>query len=115
MTIRPIADVAEELGIDPNHLIQYGSTKGKISLEALKSPRKRPGKSKLILVSAITPTPAGEGKTTTTIGVGQAMRRLGENVCVALRETAHRMANAPRRCEPSPPRDGRGQNGVPEC
>lgn len=86
MTLRPIADIAADLGIDPSHLIQYGPTKGKVSLDALSAPRKRHGTPKLILVSAITPTPAGEGKTTTTIGIGQAMRRLGENVCVALRE-----------------------------
>ena len=86
MTQRPIIDVAADLGLTPEHVIQYGPTKAKLSLDVLNTPRKRSGQAKLILVSAITPTPAGEGKTTTTIGLGQALRHLGEHVCVALRE-----------------------------
>ena len=86
MTQRPIMEVATDLGLTADQVIQYGPTKAKISLDALNTPRKRDGKAKLILVSAITPTPAGEGKTTTTIGLGQALRHLGQNVCVALRE-----------------------------
>jgi formate--tetrahydrofolate ligase len=86
MTQRPINDIAEDLGIDVKHLIPFGFDKAKISLNALNAPRRRTQPPKLILVSAITPTPAGEGKTTTTIGLGQAIRRLGHSVCVALRE-----------------------------
>ena len=86
MPLRPIPEIATELGIDPDLLIPYGHDKAKISLEALERPRARTQPSRLILVSAITPTPAGEGKTTTTIGLGQAMRQLGQSVCVALRE-----------------------------
>jgi formate--tetrahydrofolate ligase len=85
MTIeaRPIADAARKLGIDPAHLIPYGTDKAKVRLEALASGR-APGK--LVLVSALTPTDAGEGKTTTSIGLAQGLSALGESVCLALRE-----------------------------
>jgi len=86
MTLRPIHEVAQELGIADTHVIQYGKDKAKVSLEALAKPRSRNTPPTLILVSAITPTPAGEGKTTTTIGLGQALRRLGKHTSVALRE-----------------------------
>lgn len=86
MTLRPILEVAKELGIADTHVIQYGTDKAKVSLDALKQPRSRPSPATLVLVSAITPTPAGEGKTTTTIGLGQALRRLGKKTSVALRE-----------------------------
>lgn len=65
--LRPIADVARDLGIGKQHLEPYGSDKAKIQLEALEAAERPPGK--LILVSAITPTPAGEGKTTVSIGL----------------------------------------------
>lgn len=84
--MRPISEVASDLGLDAADLLPYGRDKAKVDLAVLDRPRPRSGPSKLILVSAITPTPAGEGKTTTTIGLGQAMRSLGESVCVALRE-----------------------------
>jgi formate--tetrahydrofolate ligase len=84
--MRPIADVAADLSLSSSELVPYGRDKFKLPLELLDRPRARPGRSRLVLVSAITPTPAGEGKTTTTIGLGQALRRLGESVCVALRE-----------------------------
>ncbi|PIQ96616.1 MAG: formate--tetrahydrofolate ligase [Nitrospinae bacterium CG11_big_fil_rev_8_21_14_0_20_56_8] len=80
---RPIGEIADSLGISREHIVFYGDTKAKIRLEALEN---RPPQGKLILVSAITPTPAGEGKTTTTVGLGQAFRQLGESVCIALRE-----------------------------
>ena len=82
----PIADVAERLGVDARYLVPYGNEIAKVHIDALDQPLpgKRPGK--LILVSATTPTRAGEGKTTTSIGLGQALTRLGESVCVALRE-----------------------------
>ena len=86
VTPRPIQDIADELGIPSQDLLPYGHDKAKIALSVLDRPRPRPGTGRLILVSAITPTPAGEGKTTTTIGLGQAFGRLGESVCLALRE-----------------------------
>jgi formate--tetrahydrofolate ligase len=82
----PITAIAAQLGVDPRHLIPYGHEIAKIHIDAMDRPiaGKKPGK--LILVSATTPTRAGEGKTTTSIGLGQAFTRLGESVCVALRE-----------------------------
>jgi formate--tetrahydrofolate ligase len=82
----PIEDIARKLGVDPRDLIPYGHEIAKIHLDALDRPipDKKPGK--LILVSATTPTRAGEGKTTTSIGLGQAFSGLGESVCIALRE-----------------------------
>ncbi|MFK7927654.1 MAG: formate--tetrahydrofolate ligase [Myxococcota bacterium] len=84
--MRPIVDVAGDLGLSADDLIPYGRDRAKVDLSVLDRPRTRTGPSKLVLVSAITPTPAGEGKTTTTIGLGQALRQAGESVCVALRE-----------------------------
>ena len=79
----PISDVAEKLGIDHNMLIPYGKYKAKIHLDAIKIDTK---KAKLILVTAMTPTSAGEGKTTTTIGLTQAFGKLGLNAVATLRE-----------------------------
>ena len=84
--IRPITEIAAKLGVDNEDLMPYGDEVAKVSLNALTRPRKRPGKPRLILVSATTPTAAGEGKTTTSIGLGQALDSLGESVCLALRE-----------------------------
>lgn len=81
-----IGRVAENLGLPPEFLHPYGAFATKIDLELLKTPRRRPGQSRLVLVSAITPTPAGEGKTTTAIGLADALSRLGQSVCLALRE-----------------------------
>ncbi len=83
---RPIAEIAEKLGVNEKDLQPYGNLFAKIHTDALKRPSPRPGKSRLILVSATTPTAAGEGKTTTSIGLGQAFGKLGESVCIALRE-----------------------------
>src|SRR5690242_20854460 len=80
---RPIAQVAQDLGIDSKHVVLYGDDKAKIRLAARDSGRP-PGK--LVLVSALTPTDAGEGKTTTSIGLAQGLSALGESVCLALRE-----------------------------
>jgi len=80
---RPIGEVAAELGIDASYLIPYGELKAKIRLDAHNNGRK-PGR--LILVSAITPTSAGEGKTTTSIGLAQGLARKGKRACLALRE-----------------------------
>ena len=81
---RPITDVAEGLGIPREYLVPYGDDKAKVRLGAQDSGR-TPGK--LILVSAITPTSAGEGKTTTSIGLAQGLAKEGADVCLALRET----------------------------
>ena len=79
----PIFDLAEKLGIDGNFVEPYGRDKAKISLNALKNP---PKQGKLILVSAITPTPAGEGKTTTSIGLAQGFKKIGKSAALALRQ-----------------------------
>ena len=71
---RPIAEIAAKLGIGEDALYPYGRDKAKIDLSVLDGPRKRERPGKVILVSAITPTRAGEGKTTTTIGLGQVRR-----------------------------------------
>ena len=81
--MQPISEIAGKAGIDEEYLEQYGRYKAKISLDLLKQDRKQ---GKLILVTAITPTPAGEGKTTTTIGLADGLNRIGKNVTVALRE-----------------------------
>ncbi len=81
--MRPIREIAQKLALNDNDIIPYGTDKAKIRLETLD---KHPPRGKLILVSAITPTPAGEGKTTTSIGLAQAFGHLGESVCLALRE-----------------------------
>jgi formate--tetrahydrofolate ligase len=82
----PIEHIAQRLGVDARYLVPYGNEIAKVHIDALDQalPGKNPGK--LILVSATTPTRAGEGKTTTSIGLGQALTGLGESVCVALRE-----------------------------
>lgn len=82
--MQPITQIAKAAGIGEDYLEQYGKYKAKIDLSLLKDSKKENGK--LILVTAITPTPAGEGKTTTTIGLADGMKRIGKNVCVALRE-----------------------------
>ena len=81
----PINEVARNMGLDEQYLIPYGHHKAKISLDAIPSDGR---KGKLILVTGMTPTPAGEGKTTTTVGLTQAMGRLGHNVTATLREPA---------------------------
>jgi formate--tetrahydrofolate ligase len=85
-TLKRITKVAEEkLGIQEDHLDPYGHYKAKISLKYLDSLASRPD-GKLILVTAISPTPAGEGKTTTTVGLGDALNRIGKKTVVCLRE-----------------------------
>lgn len=79
-----ITEIAKDAGIDDKYLIPYGNDKAKINLSILKENESPNGK--LILVTAITPTPAGEGKTTTTIGLADGLKRIGKNVVVALRE-----------------------------
>ncbi len=82
--MKNIAEIAKSTGIDEKYLEMYGRYKAKIDLSVLKENKNTDGK--LVLVTAITPTPAGEGKTTTTIGLADGMKRIGKNVCVALRE-----------------------------
>jgi len=83
---RPIVEIAAHLGLTPQDLVLYGDHQAKVKLAVRERPRARSVPARLILVSAITPTPAGEGKTTTTIGLGQAFSRLGQSVCLALRQ-----------------------------
>ena len=82
--LRPIGEIAALAGIPDEYLEQYGRYKAKVELDLLAGPRRRGGK--LILVTAITPTPAGEGKTTTAIGLADALRRIGKNAMIAMRE-----------------------------
>lgn len=83
--LQPIAAVAARLGIADEALIPYGRAKAKIALDWLRT-RPQPRLGKLVLVSAISPTPAGEGKTTTVVGLGDALNRIGTKAIVALRE-----------------------------
>ena len=85
-TLRPITDVAKDsLGIDPEHLVPYGHDKAKVQLTYLKTLEDRP-LGKLILMTAISPTPAGEGKTTTTVGLTDALHGMGHKAMACLRE-----------------------------
>jgi formate--tetrahydrofolate ligase len=84
-SMQPIVDVAEKLGIPADALQPFGYTKAKVSLDFIKSLQKKPD-GKLILVTAITPTPAGEGKTTTSVGLHDGLSRIGKKSLVCLRE-----------------------------
>ena len=83
--MEPITKVAESIGIEADDLELYGKYKAKLSEEFLRKIQDRPN-GKLILVTAINPTPAGEGKTTTTVGLGEAFGRMGKKAVIALRE-----------------------------
>ncbi len=83
--MQPITEIAKVAGVDEKYLEQYGKYKAKVDYRILKDKADKPN-GKLILVTAINPTPAGEGKTTTTVGLADGMRKLGKNVLVALRE-----------------------------
>ncbi|HVH39651.1 MAG TPA: formate--tetrahydrofolate ligase [Gemmatimonadaceae bacterium] len=80
--LRPITDVAADIGLTPDDIDQYGKYKAKVSLELTQ----RPAKGKLVVVTAINPTAAGEGKTTTSVGLAQALRRIGTNAVLCIRE-----------------------------
>ncbi len=82
--LKPITEVADQLGINKLDLLPYGREMAKVHINALQ--RSSSKKGRLILISATTPTAAGEGKTTTSIGLGQAFAKLGKSVCLALRE-----------------------------
>lgn len=87
-TMQPIIGLAKErLGIDAEHLDPYGHYKAKLSLDYIDSLKDKPN-GRLVLVTAISPTPAGEGKTTTTVGLGDALNRLGKKAMICLREPA---------------------------
>ncbi len=81
-TLRPITDVAADLGLTPDDIDQYGKFKAKLPLELAT----RPPRGKLVLVTAISPTPSGEGKSTVSVGLAQALRRIGTNAVLAIRE-----------------------------
>ncbi|MDM3870166.1 formate--tetrahydrofolate ligase [Porticoccus sp. W117] len=83
--MQPIMEIGAKLGIPAESLVPYGHTKAKIGLDYINSLKERPD-GKLILVTAISPTPAGEGKTTTTIGLGDALNRIGKNASICIRE-----------------------------
>jgi formate--tetrahydrofolate ligase len=84
-TMKPIVDVASNIGIPQDSVFNYGKYKAKISLDFIKSLEQKPD-GKLILVTAMTPTPAGEGKTTTTVGLGDGLNAIGKKAIVCLRE-----------------------------
>ncbi len=84
ITPEHILKIAERAGVENKYLEQYGNYKAKVDLSLLKENKRKNGK--LVLVTAITPTPAGEGKTTTTIGLSDGLKKIGKNVIVALRE-----------------------------
>jgi len=83
--MRPIQEIADKLGIDSEHIFNYGKHRAKISRDYLETLNGRPN-GKLILVAGITPTASGEGKTTTSVGLGDGMNRLGKKVAICLRE-----------------------------
>ena len=85
-TMKPIAEVGtEKLGIPADALLQYGPHKAKVDMEYLQSLEGNPD-GKLILVTAVTPTPAGEGKTTTTVGLGDGLNKIGKKAMICIRE-----------------------------
>lgn len=84
---RPIMEIGDKLGIPAEHLLPYGHDKAKVSQDFIKSLEGRKD-GKLILVTAINPTPAGEGKTTTTVGLGDGLNRIGKNAVICIREAS---------------------------
>jgi len=84
-TMQPIVDIASNIGIPQDSVLNYGKYKAKISLDFIKSLEQKPD-GKLILVTAMTPTPAGEGKTTTTVGLGDGLNAIGKKAIICLRE-----------------------------
>src|SRR5512144_30510 len=86
VTPRPIVDVARDLGIADGELEFYGPTKAKVTLEAIRRLERERPRGKYVLVTAITPTPLGEGKTTTTVGLAQGLQRIGVRAAVCIRQ-----------------------------
>ena len=83
--LRPIEEIAAQLDIGPHLLEPYGKQVAKVSLDAVEEFADRP-QAKYVLVSAVTPTPLGEGKTTTTVGLGQGLKQLGHRSAIAIRQ-----------------------------
>src|SRR5258708_4267503 len=81
----PIGDMAKRIGIPDEHLYRHGPTKAKLAREFIEGRKSRPN-GRFILITAITPTPAGEGKTTTTVGLGDGLNRIGKKAIICLRE-----------------------------
>src|ERR1700729_1214512 len=86
-TLKPIAEIAAEIGIPPWLMEPYGEYVAKIDLAAIEALSDRP-KAKYVVVTAVTPTPLGEGKTTTTVGLGQAMRVIGKRATISIRQAS---------------------------
>ncbi len=86
VTPRPIDDIAAELGLRPDEIERYGVTKAKVTLEGLERVERENPRGKYVVMTAITPTPLGEGKTTTTVGVVQGLNRIGHRAAVAIRQ-----------------------------
>ena len=86
VTPRPIDDIAAELGLRPDEIERYGATKAKVTLEAIERVERENPRGKYVVMTAITPTPLGEGKTTTTVGVVQGLNRIGRKASVAIRQ-----------------------------
>ncbi len=84
---KPILEVGAKLGIPPEHLLPYGHDKAKIGADFIAAQKDRKN-GHLILVTAINPTPAGEGKTTTTVGLGDGLNRIGKKAVVCIREAS---------------------------
>jgi formate--tetrahydrofolate ligase len=83
---RPIAEIAHELGFHDDEIELYGSSKAKITIEGIERQEREHGRGKYVLVTAISPTPLGEGKSTTTVGLAQGLNRIGKEAAVALRQ-----------------------------
>src|SRR5918994_1972497 len=86
VTPRPIVDIASELGIQPQELESYGPSKAKVTLEAIRRLEAERPRGKYVVVTAITPTPLGEGKSTTTVGLAQGLNRIGRKASVNIRQ-----------------------------
>ena len=86
-TLRPIADIAAQMGIGPELLEPYGTGVAKVSLDAVAALADRP-RARYVVVTAVTPTPLGEGKTTTTVGLGQALACIGRQATIAIRQAS---------------------------
>ena len=86
VTPRPIADIAHELGFRDDEIELYGRSKAKITIEGIERKEREHGRGKYVLVTAISPTPLGEGKSTTTVGLAQGLERIGKKATVALRQ-----------------------------
>src|SRR5258708_10709719 len=86
-SLKPIGDIAEAIGLPPWMVRPFGEHVAKIDLKAIEALADRP-QAKYVVVTAVTPTPLGEGKTTTTVGLGQAMRHIGKRATIALRQAS---------------------------